>query len=100
MIAVGRRRNGFVAVRIFGREHPVPAKPGVRADAGERRVAGVRQADHRELRGDPVQRRDRVRPRLSRCPEAASERTASAALMSASAATSVAASRSITVLLA
>jgi hypothetical protein len=45
---------GSVAVRLFGREHLVPAKPGVRADAGQRRVAGVPKADHREIRGEPV----------------------------------------------
>ena len=55
-------------MRIFGREHPVLAKPGVRADSGERRVARDRQTDHREVRGDPVQRRDRVRPRLQPLP--------------------------------
>ena len=59
---------GVVPVRIFGREHPVLAKPGVRTDSGERRVAGDRQTDHREVPGDPVQRRDRVRPRLPPLP--------------------------------
>ena len=55
---------GLVGLRILGRQRQVPAQAGVRVDARERWVTGVRQGDDRDALAEPGQTGDGVRPGL------------------------------------